>query len=643
MKKLILLLLLFTINKLFAQDLINQNFDTSLVWTVEHLTGTSTNAGWTRVTTNNTPSCLPYSGNGMARFNSVNIGGLGTNTYSLTSPEINFSGQNYNVKFRMYRDINQPTKADKIDVVYKTALTDPGIIIGTVHRNTTLSPVVSNEGWYTYNFNLPNSISGSGYISLIATSYNGYDILIDTITVNHQNNNNLEARFIYSSSPPEVFLVNTSGNNFAIQFKNIGLNSVDSFTLNWHVDNGSVSSGESIFIPSIQSGEFSNAGNSQVPLIGLSNSPGQHTLTIWITNPNGVPDSDMSNNTLTKIVYVVNEAFPRTVVFEGGTGTWCGFCPNGHVGMKNMNHNYPNDFISIAVHNDDPMMIAEYDEGLDPLFDGFPGGAMDRTHLNMGSHYSSLQLMHGIQLGKVPLAKVTIPTQTWNPTTRVITYDVVSQFALNLNNANFKVAGVIVENGVVYNGASSSYNQRNYYYDGSLGNLIDWEGINWANLPNYVPSTTMPFNYVARALLGGFNGFENSVPTSITYNTPYTYTLTHTLPANQNANNIKLIALLIDNATGKILNAKQVPLNTSLSTNDVENRLTNYIYPNPSSGVIYFKSENPIDVSIINVYGKEVFNAEKVYTANLSHLEKGIYLVKMKDDDKISVQKIILN
>ena len=92
-------------------------------------------------------------------------------------------------------------------------------------------------------------------------------------------------------------------------------------------------------------------------------SAGQYSLNVWISNVNnGAVDSDTTNNQITKTVNVVNEIFPKAVVYEEGTGTWCGWCVRGHVGLKDMYHNHPDgSFIGIAVHNADPMVLTEYD------------------------------------------------------------------------------------------------------------------------------------------------------------------------------------------------------------------------------------------------------------------------------------------
>ena len=118
MKKLLFVLIFAFVINVHSQVLLSQNFDTALGWTVSQSTGTSTLAGWSRVTTGTSPACAPFSGAGMAEFNSLNI--TPENSYELTSPAIAFTGQFYNVKFTMYRNNEYLSYLDNLKVYYNT-------------------------------------------------------------------------------------------------------------------------------------------------------------------------------------------------------------------------------------------------------------------------------------------------------------------------------------------------------------------------------------------------------------------------------------------------------------------------------------------------------------------------------------------
>ena len=338
---------------------------------------------------------------------------------------------------------------------------------------------------------------------------------------------------------------------------NLGLNTINSIDINWQVDSGTIHTQtlSGLNVVNNQSYNFTHQDQWN-PLVG------QYSLNVWISNVNtGSTDSDTTNNQITKTITVVNEIFPKAVVYEEGTGTWCGWCVRGHVGLKDMYHNHADgSFIGVAVHNGDPMVLAEYDTAMSGLITGYPSGVLNRVASEIDPGIDSLEPSFEAEFNKTPLAKVSIPNQSWNPTTRQISLDVEAKFALDLASANYNLAAIIVEDGVV--GTGTSYDQHNYYSSQGI-DLIDWEGINWRNLGSPIPAANMVYNHVGRALLGGYAGVSGSVPTSVTYNTPYTYTFNYTLPTTQFENNIKLVAIVIDNATSQIVNAKEVALNTT--------------------------------------------------------------------------------
>ena len=164
-------------------------------------------------------------------------------------------------------------------------------------------------------------------------------------------------------------------------------------------------------------------------------------------------------------------------------------------------------------------------------------------------------------------------------------------------------------------------------------------------MANPVPAAQMVYDHVGRALLGGFAGISGVVPANVTYNTPYTTTFSHTLPIGQDQNEIELVALVIDNATGKIVNATKVDLNTVLSAQNFSNDSGFKMYPNPSNGLVNFNTTLISDLTISDVSGKVVFTKQQLLgenEINLSHLQSGIYFVKLKSDSTESTAKLIL-
>ena len=67
------------------------------------------------------------------------------------------------------------------------------------------------------------------------------------------------------------------------------------------------------------------------------------------------------------------------------------------------------------------------------------------------------------------------------------------------------------------------------------------------------------------------------------------------------------------------------------------------IYPNPTTGMIYFDAEKSFDVVIYNYQGQVVLrkNDNNGYI-DLSEMSAGIYFLELRNNDKLVIEKIIL-
>lgn len=634
MKKITLLLALFVFSfQSNAQTIYSENFDTALNWTVLHPTGTSTLAGWSRVTTGTNPTTTPVAGAGMARFNSYDI--AAGNAYSLTSPAITFTGGNYRVKLKMYRDNGYDTDTDRIRIYLNSTASSGGAILGTINRSIALTPTEAQNGWYSYYFDFAPGVTGTKYISILGTSGYGNNIFIDEVSVVVVPTNEAEM----ASLNVNPVIATLSNNIIGGTIKNLGSNTINTIDLNWQVDGGATNT-QTLTGLTIAPNGFYNFTHATP----WNTTTGPHQLRVWLSGTNG-NDEDLSNNEIIKTIYVVNELFPKTVVYEEATGSWCQWCPRGHVGLKDMEHNHPDgSFIGIAVHNQDPMVLAEYDTAMAGFIGGYPSGTLNRIREEVDPGLSSIEPAYQAEVGKTPLGKITVPDAFWDPATRQITFSATAQFAVDIAEANYNMAAIIVENDV--RGTTSTYRQVNAY-SGSGLTLTDWEGVNWVALPNPVPATSMVYNHVGRALLGGFNGVDGSVPASVTYNAPYSYSFSHTLPVTQDETQIEVVAILIDNNTGHIVNADNFNLGQKIALgNQAFTKGRFEIFPNPTNGQLYLNTEKEVSVSIVDVLGKVILTKEKVTSESvidLSYLNKGIYLAKITGEDINFTEKIILN
>ena len=77
---------------------------------------------------------------------------------------------------------------------------------------------------------------------------------------------------------------------------------------------------------------------------------------------------------------------------------------------------------------------------------------------------------------------------------------------------------------------------------------------------------------------------------------------------------------------------------------DDQNQLVISAYPNPTSDIVYIDGNyTQLKVVIYNILGKEVINKSITNSIDISHLENGVYLMKLSDGVKLYTRKVIKN
>ncbi|MBK9744248.1 MAG: hypothetical protein IPO94_15430 [Saprospiraceae bacterium] len=110
-----------------------------------------------------------------------------------------------------------------------------------------------------------------------------------------------------------------------------------------------------------------------------------------------------------------------------------------------MKEDYPDDFIGIAVHNQDPMTLTSYNTGLTnlPGFSGFPSVVVNRQNIidpeEMPEYFT--------EIASREVAPIELNVQQ-SKVSRKITISGDIEFFTNIDDADFSVVAVIVEDSV---------------------------------------------------------------------------------------------------------------------------------------------------------------------------------------------------
>jgi hypothetical protein len=425
-----------------------------------------------------------------------------------------------------------------------------------------------------------------------------------------------------------------SSNQLGLTVKNIGGNAISNLTVNWNDGTDHIST----INTSIASGATATLTH---PIPVSYSTVTEKNIAITISQVNGFTDPNTSDNVGSKKFNTLSQASQKYVLFEEGTGAWCGWCPRGAVALNYMSTTYPNEFIGIAIHVGDPMGFPVYDTAAN--FSGYPSMNVDRELLDEGITQSAMQsffLSRRLNLTPVSL------TAEGSITGSNVTINAYATFRSNFTNANFRLGVIISEDNVT--GTSSGYNQNNSYANNANGPMGGYE-----SLPSPVPAAQMVYDHVGRALLGGYSGQAGSVPTTITDGQTTNYTFNYTVPATSNVANMHAIIVLIDSDSGAIVNAKSALLTSlTLANNEIKEKSEITMFPNPTSDFFTLSNleSTNYDVTIFDISGKAVQSNENrtvsengTLTIPVSNLAKGVYMVNIASGKSSLTKQLIVN
>lgn len=323
--------------------------------------------------------------------------------------------------------------------------------------------------------------------------------------------------------------------------------------------NGGAVTGEVVIKSELEYGK-SQSFAVVIPTRGLTEE-GDLTIDFELVPASGVDDIDPSNNVATVSgLRVERHPFIRKMVMEEATGTWCGWCVRGIVAMEQLNQQYPERFVGIAIHASDKMQ-ASFGTGLDYLnwingkITGYPSCILNREpKVYDPSPTTMVNYMKGATMQKKAEAELTVNAVNNNGT---ITMNADAYFRTSSAGRKFFVLFAITEDHIMDT-------QSNYYAGGSSGKMGGYE-----NMPNSVPVDYMD---VARGIWPSTEGSSTcALPASV--EAEQTYSASYSVKTGdftfKNESNLNVVALLVDGETRGILNAAKCEVGSLEGINTV--------------------------------------------------------------------------
>lgn len=313
---------------------------------------------------------------------------------------------------------------------------------------------------------------------------------------------------------------------------------------------------------------------------------------------------------------VCQEGYPATCVMEEGTGTWCGYCVRGTAALSYYADLYGDRFIGIAVHNDDPMEVYDYisnwkeQAGLNT----FPSAWINRsiaTDPAMGYPVIEAEAMK--RVGQ----KITIDEVDFDIESLTATVKYSPEFCSDMTDVDVTAVAIVTEDNCL--GKGSSWMQNNYYSGATLDSWLN-EGLPeamWEYVYDYtlekslIPSQKYGFNHVAMGVYNNYYGNNTTLSTEWLGGVPQQYTLTFDFPMQETENgagvqdwhNTAITVLLLDRATGKILNADRMYASSYTTEEAGIMMVPTGIEIKVLSDGIYVKGEEKASVEIYNMQG----------------------------------------
>lgn len=313
---------------------------------------------------------------------------------------------------------------------------------------------------------------------------------------------------------------------------------------------------------------FNAYTNYTVSLPAIANK-GTYPLDFAVTKVNGVSNED-ANTTTTATLNVYKFTPKHRPLMEEYTGTWCGYCPRGFIGLELMNKLYPEDFIGVSYHNGDPMTFmasGNYPNSIS----GYPAAFLDRAYETDAYNGFYQTYTFGLNeawktVGNIFTPVVVNVSGHLNSDNSQIeaTANVVS--IADIEGCNYSVEFIVTADDLHWDGVSSdsaSWKQSNYYATGYTNTFVEDEWKVFTEGGSYVKG--LHYDDVAVATSRLTTG-TTDLPTTLVEDAQHTATATFKIDEIvntngkqivQDVNKLHVIAVVADKTTGMVINANK--------------------------------------------------------------------------------------
>lgn len=423
-----------------------------------------------------------------------------------------------------------------------------------------------------------------------------------------------------SDQVPLYVVLSQAPFNIVVDFRSFGSATVNSYDMNYSVNNGPVVTGNVSSLSVATQGTTTGTHPSAwTPALS-----GQYDIRVWASNINGNADAYNHNDTFSFIVNVVDTMCPRTTLMEVFTSSTCVPCVAGNANMDNN--------VVPVISN---YTIIKYQQD-------FPG--------NGDPYANSESVGRRNYYGINSIPRMEIDGQ-WDLNAASLTAPIFDSYQQEPAFMEISIG-------------SAYYSGTNVYVQAQIKPLITYAGNNFKYQVVVIEKQTS-----GNVSTNGETSFNNvmmnmhptetgTTVTALTAMTPININMTIPMTGTnvEDMNDLRVVVFVQDQSNKYVLQSAWTDVvPNSVQDLDANGNGINTVYPNPASEMVtmnYTVSENQeVTWSMTNMMGEVVRentaenanqgeNAVNISTADLA---EGIYFINLTTNEGVFTQRIVIS
>lgn len=366
--------------------------------------------------------------------------------------------------------------------------------------------------------------------------------------------------------------------SFDFEVANCGSNPVDEITYSYTIDG--VRTQKELKLPEPMERVLARTRTLSIDLGDAPDTQGRRDITFSIDKVNGEPNSCLASS-LTFPLSVLDYAPHHRPLMEEATGTWCGYCPRGALGMRELAKAFGDDYIGASYHNGDNLTVTEYYPW---DADGLPGSAIDRNTGNIDPFFGSaadgadggrdMGIADDFRAARAALAPCDIDiASSWaDEAHTALQAEATLYFALDDPRPDYKIGYLLVADGYTFPG-DKNWTQANYFSgEDHAGSMLQ----EYAELPDHIMDYV--WDDVVIDATAAF-GVDESVPGPVKLGEPVKHRYTFQTASSpslyggydlmERRDAARVIAFVVDGG-GRVLNARMAAAGQATGIQGIE-------------------------------------------------------------------------